>query len=58
MVMGMPGGIRSRLLRELAIGLAVTGVALAGAYWQAERTSAFERHDGTGEALRLVCPLH
>ena len=31
---------------------------LAGAYWQAERTAAFERQDGTGETLRLVCPLH
>ena len=50
--------MRSRLLRELAVGLLVTGLALAGAYWQAERTAAFDRQDGTGETLRLVCPLH
>ena len=47
-----------RLRRELATGVVVTVLAVAGAYWQAERTAAFERQDGTGEALRLVCPLH
>jgi hypothetical protein len=46
------------LVRDLAIGLVVTLLALAGAYWQAERTAAFDRQDGTGETLRLVCPLH
>jgi hypothetical protein len=43
---------------ELAVGLVLVVLAVAGAYWQAERTAAFERQDGTGEALRLVCPLH
>ena len=46
------------LRRELAIGLLLLVLAVAGAYWQAERTAAFERQDGTGETLRLVCPLH
>ena len=46
------------LRRELAVGALLTVLAVAGAYWQAERTAAFEREDGTGEALRLVCPLH
>jgi hypothetical protein len=46
------------LRRELAVGAVLTVLAVAGAYWQAERTAAFERRDGTGEALRLVCPLH
>ena len=46
------------LRRELLVGLVVTVLAVAGAYWQAERTAAFERQDGTGETLRLVCPLH
>ena len=46
------------LRHELAIGLVLVVLAVAGAYWQAERTAAFERKDGTGEALRLVCPLH
>jgi len=36
----------------------VTVLAIAGAYWQAERTAAFDRQDGTGETLRLVYPLH
>jgi len=48
----------ARLRRELGAGLAVAVLAVAGAYWQAERTAAFERQDGTGETLRLVCPLH
>ena len=47
-----------RLRTELAIGALLAVLALAGAYWQAERTAAFERRDGTGETLRLVCPLH
>ncbi|HEX5781822.1 MAG TPA: hypothetical protein VFX80_07860 [Solirubrobacteraceae bacterium] len=47
-----------RLRQELAAGLVLTVLAVAGAYWQAERTAAFERQDGTGETLRLVCPLH
>ena len=46
------------LRRELAVGVVLTVLAVAGAYWQAERTAAFERQDGAGEALRLVCPLH
>ena len=46
------------LRRELGIGLLLLVLAVAGAYWQAERTAAFERQDGTGETLRLVCPLH
>ena len=46
------------LRRELAIGVALLVLAVAGAYWQAERTAAFDRQDGTGETLRLVCPLH
>jgi hypothetical protein len=47
-----------KLRHELLAGLIVTVLAVGGAYWQAERTAAFERQDGTGEALRLVCPLH
>ena len=46
------------LRRELAIGLVLLVLAVAGAYWQAGRTAAFARQDGTGETLRLVCPLH
>ena len=46
------------LRTELAIGALLAVLALGGAYWQAERTAAVERRDGTGEALRLVCPLH
>jgi hypothetical protein len=46
------------LRRELAIGVVLLVLAVAGAYWQAERTAAFGRQDGTGETLRLVCPLH
>ena len=46
------------LRRELAVGVVLLVLAVAGAYWQAERTAAFERQDGTGETLRLVCPLH
>ena len=46
------------LRRDLAVGAVVTVLAVAGAYWQAERTSSFDRQDGTGETLRLVCPLH
>ena len=46
------------LRRELGIGLVLVVLSVLGAYWQAERTAAFERQDGTGEALRLVCPLH
>jgi hypothetical protein len=48
----------STLKFDLAVGLVVTLLALAGAYWQAERTAAFDRQDRTGETLRLVCPLH
>jgi hypothetical protein len=47
-----------RLRRELGAGAVLVVLAVAGAYWQAERTAAFERQDGTGETLRLVCPLH
>ena len=43
---------------DLAVGAVVTVLAIAGAYWQAERTAAFDRQDGTGRTLRLVCPLH
>jgi hypothetical protein len=48
----------STLWKDLLVGLVVSALALAGAYWQAERTAAFDRRDGTGETLRLVCPLH
>ena len=44
---------------ELVIEAVVSAaLAVAGAYWQAERTAAFERQDGTGQALRLVYQLH
>ena len=50
----------STLSKDLLVDLVVSvlALALAGAYWQAERTAPFERQDGTGETLRLVCPLH
>ena len=48
----------SRLTRELSVGLVVAAAALGGAYWQAERTNAFQADTRTGETLRLVCPLH
>ena len=48
----------STLWKDLVVGLVVSALALGGAYWQAERTAAFDRKDGTGETLRLVCPLH
>ena len=45
--MGAGAGMSRRLRRELGAGLAVVAFALAGAYWQAERTGAFEsRSDG------------
>jgi len=47
-----------RLRRELGAGLAVAAVALAGAFWQAERTAAFDGDSQSGQTLRLVCPLH
>jgi hypothetical protein len=50
--------VSRRLRRELGVGLAVAAMGLAGAYWQAERTNAFESQGETGETLRLVCPLH
>jgi len=46
------------LWKDLVVGLVVSVLALGGAYWQAERTAAFDRQDGTGKTLRLVCPLH
>jgi len=48
----------SRLGKDLVVTAVVSVFALAGAYWQAERTASFERQDGTGQTLRLVCPLH
>jgi hypothetical protein len=48
----------ARLRREVSVGLVVVAAALAGGYWQAERTAAFEADSTTGETLRLVCPLH
>jgi hypothetical protein len=48
----------STLWKDLLVSLVVCVLALGGAYWQAERTAAFERKDGTGETLRFVCPLH
>jgi hypothetical protein len=50
--------VSRRLRRELGAGLAVAAIALLGAYWQAERTGAFESRTQGGETLRLVCPLH
>lgn len=50
--------IGRRLRRELATGLALVGLAVAGAYWQAERTHAFDEQTETGAMLRLICPLH
>jgi len=47
-----------RLRRELGVGLAVALIALTGAFWQAERTTAFDNQTETGRTLRLVCPLH
>ena len=55
-VSGIPGWLCQP--RELSVGLAVAAAALGGAYWQAERTAAFEADSKTGETLRLVCPLH
>ena len=48
----------STLSKDLLVGLVVSVLALGAAYWQAERTAAFERQDATGQTLRLVCPLH
>jgi len=48
----------STLSKDLLVGVVVSVLALGAAYWQAERTAAFDRQDGTGETLRLVCPLH
>jgi hypothetical protein len=47
-----------RLRRELGAGLAMAAIALAGAFWQAERAGAFESRTDGGDTLRLVCPLH
>jgi hypothetical protein len=51
-------GVNGRPWHELAVGGVLAALAVAGAYWQAERTASFERQDGAGETLRLVCPLH
>jgi hypothetical protein len=42
----------SRRIRELLVGVAITLVAFAGVYWQAEQPGE------AGELPRLVCPLH
>ena len=39
-------------MRELLVGVAITLVAFAGVYWQAEPPGE------AGELPRLVCPLH
>jgi hypothetical protein len=39
-------------MRELLVGVAITLVAFAGVYWQAEQPGE------VGELPRLVCPLH
>ena len=45
-----------RLRRELGAGLAVAAIALAGAYWQAERTGAFESRSEGGETAAARLP--
>ena len=47
---GEPG--MTRRMRELLVGVAITLVAFAGVYWQAEQPGE------AGELPRLVCPLH
>lgn len=42
----------SRRMRELVVGVAITLVAFAGVFWQAEQPGR------GGELPRLVCPLH
>jgi hypothetical protein len=42
----------SRRMQELLVGVAITLVAFAGVYWQAEQPGE------AGERPRLVCPLH
>jgi hypothetical protein len=42
----------SRRMRELLVGVAITLVAFAGVFWQAEQPGQ------AGELPRLVCPLH
>jgi hypothetical protein len=42
----------SRRMRELLVGVALTLVAFAGVFWQAEQPGE------SGELPRLVCPLH
>ena len=42
----------SRRMRELLVGVALTLVAFAGVFWQAEQPGQ------AGELPRLVCPLH
>jgi hypothetical protein len=42
----------SRRMRELLVGVALTVVAFAGVFWQAEQPGE------AGELPRLVCPLH
>jgi len=42
----------SRRMRELLVGAAITLVAFAGVYWQAEQPGE------AGAVPRLVCPLH
>jgi hypothetical protein len=42
----------SRRMQELLVGVAITLVAFAGVYWQAEQPGE------AGELPRLVCPLH
>ena len=56
--LGAGPGMSRRLRRELGTGLAMAAIALAGAFWQAERTGAFESRSEGGDTLRLVCPLH
>jgi hypothetical protein len=39
-------------MSRLLVGIAITLVAFAGTYWQAEQPGR------AGEVPRLVCPLH
>jgi hypothetical protein len=41
-----------RWVRDLIVGVAITLVAFAGVFWQAEQPGE------AGELPRLVCPLH
>jgi CHASE3 domain sensor protein len=47
--------LRRRLLFDLVLGMAVAVLAMGVVYWQA---ATADPDSSSGQAFRLVCPLH